>query len=65
MDQAPSNPQADPHGTVNPLDVHERSNPVQTAAQTVAGLSALAIFGLIATPVVLIVILVALAIFAR
>ena len=64
MAEEPQNIQSDPHETVNPPDVHERHSPLQTVGQTITGLSALAIFALIATPVVLIVACIVLALLA-
>ncbi len=65
MDEERRNLQADPHETANPPDVNERQNPLQTIGQTVTGLSALAIMALIATPIVLVVVCVALVILTR
>jgi hypothetical protein len=49
-DLQPSNPQSDPHGSGDPPDVNDRPSAAQTLGQTVTGLSAAAIFLLVATP---------------
>ena len=54
-DLQPSNPQSDPHGSVDPPDVNDRPTALHTLGQTITGLSAAAIMLLIATPIVLIV----------
>lgn len=64
-DPEPSNPQSDPHGSVDPPDVNDRPTALHTIGQTFTGLSAAAIMLLIATPVVLVVACVAVLLLTR